>query len=688
MRLRSYLLGLTLAATLPVVAFAIVVVVLTIDRERETIRETAQARALTLLTAVEAELRNSISTLEALAAEPSLTDDNLAYFRRVAAAVLASQPDWVDVDIASAAGEKFDPRQVSWIGDLQLDEKTRRWVYPVRTQVVRNGATKYVLSAAVSTDSINDVLKSQKLPAKWGVAILDRNFRFVGRGWEPEKYVGQSASQSLRAALSRASSGYFEGRTVEGINTYSAFWRSEKHGWAVSMGFPTSEITAATLDATWMLALGMLGALALSGLLAHVVARRIAQPMAALASATEEVGRGGTASMPDSQVSEIRVLSETWRDAARAIGERQAALRSADKAKDEFLAMLSHELRNPLAALTASAHVLKIAPPGEEAADKARKVIERQSRQMTRLIEDLLDVSRITMGKATLELTDFDLADLVRDTVRTWRQAGTNPIEVSLPGVAVPVHADRARIEQILSNLLSNATKFSPKNALILVGLALEGDRAVLSVADRGQGIPIEEIDTIFELFVQGEHGPDRAKSGLGLGLALVKRLAEMHGGGVAVASAGPGRGSTFSVRLPLAGASAGATTKGESISGTGRRILVIEDNEDVRNMLRAMLSLHGHEVHEASDGATGIASVHDRMPDVALIDIGLPDVDGYEVARRLRQVSGSEHVKLVAITGYGQPDDRQRALDAGFDAHLTKPVALGQLERTLAAML
>ena len=208
----------------------------------------------------------------------------------------------------------------------------------------------------------------------------------------------------------------------------------------------------------------------------------------------------------------------------------------------------------------------------------------------------------------------------------------------------------------------------------------------MLRVSDRGAGIPPGEIDRIFELFVQGEHGPDRVKSGLGLGLALVRRLVEMHGGTVSAASPGQGRGSTFTVCLPLArAAEAPRAIKEESAAAGEHRILIVDDNADVRTTLREMLSLDGHEVHEAGDGATGIAIARAHAPDVALIDIALPDVDGYEVARRLRSGEHGMRMRLIAVTGFGQPEDERRALEAGFDAHLTKPVRLAQLARALS---
>ena len=709
-RLRTYLQGLTFAAMLPLAAFAIAVVVLTVEREREGLSQGAQARALTLLTAVESELRAHITTIEALAAMPSLDEANLERFRLIAAAVLESQLDWVNIELALPDGRQVMnlhlppgaalPRisetperiarllreRISVVGDIRMNPLVKRWTYPVRAPVIRGDRVLYILTANVSPDSMGRIVEAQRLAPNWGAVVVDSSSRFVARNWDPEKYLGQEASESLRNALAGGNSGWFEGRTVEGTPIFSPFWRSTRFGWAVSMGIPVAEVRAAANHASWVLGIGILAALGLSFLLARYFARRISRPIDELMAVTEAIGKGLPASpLRDTPVDELRALAETLRTAGAAVRERQEALRSADRAKDQFLAVLGHELRNPLAALTAAAHVLKVAPAGETA-DKARAVLERQTRQMTRLIEDLLDISRITMGKALLDKAVVDLAKLAEEVVSGARQSSPNPISLSVPGAPILVDADHSRLEQILQNLIGNAQKFSRSGEPIAIELRAERHSAVLRVSDHGSGIAPREIDRIFELFVQGEHGPDRVKSGLGLGLALVRRLVEMHGGTVSAASPGQGRGSTFTVSLPLARVTeTPRSAEPESTAAGEHRILIVDDNADVRTTLREMLSLDGHEVHEAGDGATGIAIARAHAPDVALIDIALPDVDGYEVARRLRAGENGMRMKLIAVTGFGQPEDERRALEAGFDAHLTKPVRLEQLARAIS---
>jgi PAS domain S-box-containing protein len=361
---------------------------------------------------------------------------------------------------------------------------------------------------------------------------------------------------------------------------------------------------------------------------------------------------------------------------ARDISERrraEEALRAADRAKDEFLAMLSHELRNPLGAIASAIRVLEGVARTNATAAHAHAVVDRQAAHLTRLVDDLLDVTRVTTGRIALDRRAVDLAAFVGRMVAAWRPPGRR---VTLDTTPVWVEADETRLEQILSNLLGNAVKFTPAGGSVAIRVAAEGDEAVVRVEDTGIGIPAELIDRIFDLFVQGERSPDRAQGGLGIGLTLVRRLVEQHGGRITATSGGVGRGSVFTVRLPAIVAQAPVREPIASSAPAGRRrILVVEDNEDAREMLRIVLEGEGHTVYEAADGQAAVAQTLSLAPDVALIDIGLPGLDGYEVARRVRAASAGTPITLVALTGYGRADDRRRAEEAGFDLHLVKPV-------------
>jgi len=374
-----------------------------------------------------------------------------------------------------------------------------------------------------------------------------------------------------------------------------------------------------------------------------------------------------------------RRRAEVERERARGLAEE------ANRIKDEFFAMLGHELRNPLGAITTALHVIDTAGPGDERSAQAREIVARQVRHLVRLVDDLLDVTRLTTGKITLGLRPVDLAAVARRVVSAL--AATTPTlgVRSDARAAVWIEADETRIEQILNNLLGNAVKFTPAGGRVTVAVEARDGLAVLRVEDTGAGVSAELLPRIFDLFVQGQTALHRPAPGLGIGLTLVKRLVDLHGGRIEAASEGPGRGSVFTVRFPLRQAprAEGAAAAAPGGGRVRRRVLIVEDHDDARDMLRHLLEQIGHEVHEAADGLSGLERAFALKPDAAVIDIGLPELDGYEVARRLR-AAGRADLLLVAVTGYGQSGDRQRSAEAGFDAHLTKPVDPVALEALL----
>ena len=351
----------------------------------------------------------------------------------------------------------------------------------------------------------------------------------------------------------------------------------------------------------------------------------------------------------------------------------------ANRAKDEFLAMLGHELRNPLGAISSAVRLLEPIDAVSERAALARDVIARQTRHLARLVDDLLDVARVMTGKVLLERQPLDLAEAVTRHVNSVRATGKmQEHAVTLATASVWVDADTIRIEQIVGNLVANALKYTPAGGRITIHVGPENGLAVLSIEDTGVGMTPYLLSRVFDLFVQGERRLDRGQGGLGIGLTLVRRLVELHGGTVEAASEGPDRGSRFTVRLraiapPRVGQE--SARRGVSWSIAARRVLVIEDNADARAMLRHLLETAGHEVHEAADGRQGLDMALTLRPDVALVDLGLPGLDGFEIARQLRAVDERRNMLLVAVTGYGSSDDRERSLLAGFDVHLVKPV-------------
>ena len=390
-----------------------------------------------------------------------------------------------------------------------------------------------------------------------------------------------------------------------------------------------------------------------------------------------------------SEVTEARRLEHErqtrFDDARHARDEAEAA----NRAKDDFLAVLGHELRTPLMPITLSMRALHKKHATDPDVTRTRDVIERQVRHLTRLVDDLLDVARLTRHKLRLHIERLDLRTVVTDAVEATRQpieARRHVLTVRLPDAPMWMQGDAVRLGQVVANLLTNAAKFTPAEGHITVTLERAGREALLHVADNGVGIAPESLPLIFEAFAQGAAPVDPSERGLGIGLALVRGLAEAHGGGVSVASDGPGRGSEFAVRLPLAAPDPPAPPRSKATAdGVGARILVIEDDADSRAVLAEVLRLDGYDVTATGDGTDAVAAALTRPPDIAIIDIGLHGMDGYEVARRLRQAQGGA-IRLVAVTGYGQADDIERSRAAGFDAHITKPVAPDELLRLLGA--
>ncbi len=367
----------------------------------------------------------------------------------------------------------------------------------------------------------------------------------------------------------------------------------------------------------------------------------------------------------------------------------RAAAEGANRAKDKFLAMFGHELRNPLAVIISAVSVLDRIGDHDDIAVRAREAIRYQITHLSRLVDDLLDVAGVSGGKIVLACQPVNLASSVEQSVSVLGDMGRlDRHAVDVRGEPVWVNADPTRLDQIVSDLLTNATKYTPPGGSIRVRVGREGEEAVVRVEDTGVGIPPELLPRIFDLFVQGE-GPDRRQGGLGAGLALVRRLAELHGGRVEAASEGPGCGSEFIVRLPcVASARAGTervVTAGPTVQR--RRILIVEDRADARQMLRLALELAGHEVQIADDAHKALKIAATDRPEVVLIDIGLRAMDGYELAWRLRATLRGAEMRLVALTGYGRAYDRRRGVEAGFDAHLVEPVDPDELARIIGKL-
>lgn len=392
----------------------------------------------------------------------------------------------------------------------------------------------------------------------------------------------------------------------------------------------------------------------------------------------------------------IKTLVSTAQSALRArqrqydIRDLMVQLEERVHERDRFLAVLGHELRNPLGAILLASQMTE--PDGGLDAEKAQ-LIERQARHLTRLVNDLLDLSRVAAGKIVLKRQVLDLVSTVNQSVRTAGEAAHRhgiELAVRTPAKPILVDADPVRVDQIVTNILTNAIKYTPEGGHVILDVVEQDGQALIRVTDDGVGIAPERIGAIFELFAQAENAIGRAQGGMGIGLALVRNLVELHEGVITAKSEGIGKGSEFAVMLPLATEErlAEATTNKPAASPRTtplpvRRIAIVEDNKDVRDLLLLKLRRLGHSVLEASDGISGLRLVVENRPDLALVDLGLPGIDGYQLARAVREQLGQD-VVLVAVSGFGQPEDKRRALEAGFDEHITKPADVNDIENLL----
>ena len=456
----------------------------------------------------------------------------------------------------------------------------------------------------------------------------------------------------------------------------------------------------------------MLGALLIAGLVASRLQAAITRPLEAVTNVARQVmqRRDFTLRVPGNAGGEIGVLVDAFNDMLAEIGRRshaqqeanatlehemqvrkqaEEALRTADRRKDEFLATLAHELRNPLAPIRTGLDILRLRSGDAQATQRATDIMERQLRQMVRLVDDLLDVSRINTGKFAIKTGRVELKAMVNDAlevVRPYIELHGHDLVIDLPDRPVFLHGDATRLAQILSNLLNNAAKYTNRGGRVSLKATVEDRTLVMVVADTGIGIAPDMLDTVFEMFVQVDSTLERSNAGLGVGLSLARKLVELHGGSIEAHSAGLGHGSQFVVRLPIVvdPELPAKPTPASFISAETYRILLADDNVDFVNSIGALLTAMGHSVVITHNGLDALAAAKRFCPDYAFLDIGLPQMSGYDLARHMRELQCCAMTVMIAVTGWGQEKDRQLAFEAGFDHHMVKPVRFEQIEEIL----
>jgi signal transduction histidine kinase/ActR/RegA family two-component response regulator len=728
--IRSRLMWLAIVSVLPVTILAVALTALFWWHQRQAFDQRFLERVRAMSIALDTEINSSLRLLSWIASAPEVDARHREEFARRMRQRLPGQPTWSSIMLADPTGKLLvrvdNENQSVASGHVHVDGVRRAVATrePALSGILPVGGGQFTTQVAMPVmrgDVVAAVLITHIEPRVWlhlltkypvaanaTLTLVDQNGLIVARTLNNERYVGQQPSPAfLHRIRGRAEDAYLS-VGLEGQHFYTAHTRVGRWGWTLGSGVPVDDIEGSLLRSSVLMGGGALAAIAVAFLLALLFGRQIGAPITGLAQAARSLAqKGPLPPIHTGGITEVARVAQAFDEAHSLLERRERDLDQSlqrekrqreeaeanNRAKDEFLAMLGHELRNPLHAIAGAAAVLERVSHAGQPAARASDIIGRQTRHLTGLVDDLLDVARVTTGKIILNRQPIDAAAAVGRAVDMLRDGGrlsAHRVEVQVEPVFVL--ADPTRLEQIMANLLENAVKYTPANGLISVRLrrriAEDGvPEAVIEVADSGSGIAPELLPKIFELFTQGERTLDRAQGGLGLGLALVRRLAQLHGGSVTADSAGIGRGACFTVCLPaIDPAAAPAEPVAPDAAATSRRVLIVEDNPDGRETLRMLLALNGHSVLEAGDGLAGVEAALAERPDAVVVDIGLPGIDGYEVARRIRADARTRTMRLIAASGYGQPEDRQRALQAGFDAFLVKPVQPDDLERQLEA--
>jgi signal transduction histidine kinase/ActR/RegA family two-component response regulator len=723
--LRWHLVVLVVGTLLPVVAFTALVVLRLAHHERAAVERRLQYSARMMAAEVDNEMLGTIRALHALAASETIDRLDLMGFYDEAKLVRSTQPYWLAVRLAAPDGQQLVDTSRPWgsplsgayepeslkrvvetgkatVGDLSQLRSELGLSFAVRVPIIRGNELRYVLSAIVKPQALNNVVATQLPPdQEWTRTVIDRQGQVVARTRNPERFVGMKATANFYARTRARADGVYQEITMEKKHGYLAFSRAPFSDWTAAVVVPL-EVVEEPLRSS-MLAIAGVGLvlLLMSGTGAFVLSRRLSQGIESVAEAAEALAHGSRPSSVLSEITEVSRLGESLERSAELLTRREqerdhnlsraeaarAEAETASRVKDEFLAMLGHELRNPLSPIVTALELLEMRGQG---GTREIVVIRRQVQHMVRLIEDLLDVSRITRGKIHLEKQPLEIAPVVARAVEMASpllEQRQHRLSVDVPATGLEVSGDPDRLAQVMANLLTNAAKYTPPGGSIRVRGWHEGEHVVLAVSDNGQGLSAEMLPRVFDLFVQGPRLPDRHEGGLGVGLTLVRSLVTMHGGEVVAFSEGLNRGSTFTVTLPrlapsvqVAEAVAVPPVARMRQGAPRRRILIVDDNIDAAELLSALFAHDGHDVVVVHDGAAALARLDEFTPEVAVLDIGLPVMDGYELAGRIREKLGPAAPAFVAVTGYGQEQDVARSRAAGFQRHFVKPVDLASL--------
>jgi signal transduction histidine kinase len=723
--LRSRLVLLVLLAIAPITVMTLI----NGQRERDHAVETAQEnlqRLTNLAAANEAQLvAGARQMLRDMAGVPSLTGDP-EQCSRLLANILRQNPDYANLGLIQLNGD-VGCSAVPFKTQVNLADRShfrravhlRRFVaggyvfgrviqkhtvnltYPVLDDEQR---VKGVVFASLDLNRLDRFVADIQLPPGSLLLTADSEGKIIARKPDPESWYGKQVSPEMRNAMAAE-----PGKPVlltgpDGIERLHRFARVGSNGlsdYTVTIGIPADAITAnarhdQTLDflaLTATIALALLAAWFVGDVLVLRRVKRLATTANNIASGTLEARSG--IRYGKEEISELAkaldAMAESLQEKELQHLKAESQLREADRRKDEFLAMLAHELRNPLAPISAGAQLLQSGHATDAAVQRTAGIIVRQVHHMTRLVDDLLDVSRVTRGLVTLTRVPLDVSKIVADAVEQAEpllKSRQHRFDVESPATPLVVMGDQKRLVQVLVNVLNNAAKYTPSGGAVKLTVRAEGSNVKLIISDNGIGMSPELRSRVFELFAQADRNSDRSQGGLGLGLALVKSLVELHGGAVSVDSDGEQKGSTFTIILPGASQQPAAPPPARrSTPARKLRVLVVDDNIDAAQTLQLLLEAAGHQVSVAHTALAALEMAQATSPELCLLDIGLPDISGYDLARGLRALPHTAHATLVAVTGYGRREDREQATSSGFDHYFVKPVDVDALLALIARL-
>lgn len=754
--LKWHLVLLVVGSLLPVVLFAVAVVHRLSSQEQAASERRALLAARNLSETVEREISGTVRTLQALASSESLNQGNLKTFHSEAKRIAQTQATWVSVILLSPDGRQLvntrqpfdkqlpsviEPESLrhvikthqSTVGNLARGKLEPNIVaIPVRIPVMRDNKLQYILTAILTQEALAQIVDEQAtVEGEWTRTVVDGQGVVVARSRNPEHFVGKQGTPSFLKRIRETPEGVYRDTTLEGVKVYVAFHRMRGSPWTVAVTVPIEVIQGPAKRAMWLVIGSGLVLLLVSGIGAILLSRQISRNITSVALAAEALAKGEPPQIQFSFIQEVVVLGEALKSSANLLSQREQErtenlaraemareeAEAANRIKDEFLTVLSHELRTPLNPILGWSQLLRTGKLDAAKTAHALETIERNAKLQTQLIEDLLDVSRILRGKLSLNMAPVNLAVTIEaalETVRLAAQAKSIQIQMLLDPKIGPVLGDSARLQQVIWNLLSNAVKFTPEGGQVEIGLSLvtghlsyvedeqhrtnhRGQRtsyAQIRVTDTGMGISPEFLPHVFEYFRQADSTTTRKFGGLGLGLAIVHHLVELHGGTVQADSPGKGQGAIFTVRLPLMPTVTETPQNNLEATSvahlTGLRILVVDDEPDIRDIVAFILEQAGATVKVAVCAAEALNLLKESLPDVLICDIGMPEMDGYRLMRQIRTLPPEQGgtIPAIALTAYAGDVNQQKALAAGFQQHLAKPVEPEELVRAIAVLL